>query len=99
LEWQLDFMGDVVPLVHFADQPGDRTQEKSGAAMESRRNCEDRNRCQLQQPPNRMEPSAKIRECSRQETRGDDKEKVTSSHLEDAMMWLFSPLLARQEFG
>jgi hypothetical protein len=46
-----------------------------------------------------MEPSAKIRECSRRETRGDDKKKITSSHPGDAMMWLFSPLLARQEFG
>ncbi len=98
LERQLDFVGDVVPLVHFADQPGDRAEEKSGAAMESRRNCEDRNWCQPKQPPNRMEPSAKIRERSRQETRGDDKKKVTSSHPEDAMMWLFFTLLARQEF-
>jgi hypothetical protein len=98
LERQLDFVGDVVPLVHFADQPGDRAEEKSGGAMESRRNCEHRNRCQPKHPPNRMEPSAKIRECSRRETRADDKNRVTSSHPEDAMMWLFFTLLARQEF-
>ena len=91
--------GREVPLVHFADQPGDRAEEKSGANMESRRNCEHRNRRQPKQPPNRMEPSAKIRECSRRETRGDDKKKVTSLHPEYAMMWLFSTLLARQEFA
>jgi hypothetical protein len=46
-----------------------------------------------------MEPSAKVRECSRRETGGDDEKKVTSSHLGNAMMSLFSTVLARQEFA
>jgi hypothetical protein len=46
-----------------------------------------------------MKPSAEIRECSRRETHADDKKRVTNSHPEEAMMWLFFTLLARQEFA
>ena len=43
LQRHLDLMRNVVPLVHFAEEPGERTEEKSGAAPESRRNREYRN--------------------------------------------------------
>jgi len=53
-------MLDVIPLVHFADQPDDRAKKESSAAVKSRRNRKDWNRRQPKRPPNWMKTSAEI---------------------------------------
>src|SRR5206468_3549752 len=81
LRWQFDRMPDIVPLVHFADQPCERSKQESGAAAQSWRNREHWNRRQPKCPPNWMKPGAEICERRRYETGRGDEKTPTRSHL------------------
>jgi hypothetical protein len=95
VRWQFDPMPNVVPLVHFADQPHDRAKKESSAAVKSRRNRNYWNRRQPKRPPNWMKPSAEICECRRNETSDGDKKKFTRSHSNIAQLWSPPAVLAR----
>src|SRR5439155_21609690 len=72
---QFDLMSDVFPLVHFADEPRNETEQKSSAAAKSWCNRQHRNRRQPDQPPNRMQAGTEIQQCGRDETGSDDEKE------------------------
>jgi len=73
-------MANVIPLIHFADQPRDRAEQEGDAAVKLRRNRKYWNRRQPKRPPNRMKAGAEICEYRGDETGRSNEKKFRRSH-------------------
>ena len=77
-------MPNIVPLVHFTDEPDDSTEQESDAGTKSRSDREDWDRREPKRPPNWLKPGAEICERRRDETGGSDDKELTRSHSNNA---------------
>src|SRR5215471_3587447 len=77
-------MPNIVPLVHFTDEPYDSTEQESDAGTKSRRYREDWNRREPKRPPNWLKPGAEICERRRDKTGRSNDKKLTKLHSNNA---------------